>query len=433
MERIIIRTKQIFLTVCILVITLEVSPYIISPLISSQSFSRQAIKENLMQESPLSFLKEEPDEIIGNTDKEYLGRDILHPYIGFVGHPSSLRNEFGFTGINPILKRSPDVVNICLTGGSVALGLYHRCGDRMISSLGQVDYFKDKKINVVQLALPGFKQPQQLMSLSYFIALGAEYDLIINIDGFNEMALPFSDNLPFNVFPSFPRHWNMFSRKRINTKVQHLLGMQTVGRFDRRNNRQFFSKSILRYSNFGLLIWRIKDNDISLTLNSLEGKLRNAIKNADKDYQSTGPQIAMVDTTEYFRELAILWRNSSIEMNALKSAGAFKYFHFLQPNQYFDGSKVLTNTELSRAYEQGPLDYKTAIQKGYPIITEIGKDLLERGVSFTDLTMMFKKEQRSVYQDKCCHFNQLGNELIADRITDEIIKHFRKEEEHKDR
>jgi len=31
-------------------------------------------------------------------------------------------------------------------------------------------------------------------------------------------------------------------------------------------------------------------------------------------------------------------------------------------------------------------------------------------------------ERRPVYQDKCCHFNQLGNEIIADRITTEIIE-----------
>jgi hypothetical protein len=31
-------------------------------------------------------------------------------------------------------------------------------------------------------------------------------------------------------------------------------------------------------------------------------------------------------------------------------------------------------------------------------------------------------ERRSAYQDKCHHFNQLGNELIADRITAKILE-----------
>ena len=154
----------------------------------------------------------------------------------------------------------------------------------------------------------------------------------------------------------------------------------------------------------------------------LEGELRKAAKDLDKEYQSVGPDISYGDTTQYFEHCADLWRNASAQMGALEQAGSFNYFHFLQPNQYVDGSKVLTGEELTIAYEDGPLDYKTAVVKGYPFLVRKGKELMGMNINFTDLSMLFKEEQRSVYQDKCCHFNQLGNEIIADRITTEVIE-----------
>src|SRR4030095_13628597 len=35
----------------------------------------------------------------------------------------------------------------------------------------------------------GYKQPQQLLVLSYFLSIGQTFDLVLNIDGFNEVAL----------------------------------------------------------------------------------------------------------------------------------------------------------------------------------------------------------------------------------------------------
>jgi len=35
----------------------------------------------------------------------------------------------------------------------------------------------------------GYKQPQQLLVLSYFLSIGQPFDMVMNIDGFNEVAL----------------------------------------------------------------------------------------------------------------------------------------------------------------------------------------------------------------------------------------------------
>ena len=65
--------------------------------------------------------------------------------------------------------------------------------------------------NVVTLGIAGYKKTQQLLALAYFLSLGAEYDLIINLDGYNDIVLPITDNYSFGVNPFFPRAWNLRS------------------------------------------------------------------------------------------------------------------------------------------------------------------------------------------------------------------------------
>jgi len=58
--------------------------------------------------------------------------------------------------------------------------------------------------NLVILGFPGYKQPQQLLALAYFLSLGAEYDLIINLDGYNDIVLPVTDNYNLGSTPFSP-------------------------------------------------------------------------------------------------------------------------------------------------------------------------------------------------------------------------------------
>ncbi|MEZ5196157.1 MAG: hypothetical protein R2764_07080 [Bacteroidales bacterium] len=152
-----------------------------------------------------------------------------------------------------------------------------------------------------------------------------------------------------------------------------------------------------------------------------EEKLRKSIEGAESDYQSTGIYTSISDTLTFFKDQAEFWKRSSLQIQHLSLSAEFKYFHFLQPNQYIEGSKNLSSKEFEIAFESGPFTYKYAVQKGYWLLQEEGKKLLQEGVNFVDLTQMFRNESRTVYNDKCCHFNQLGYDLIADKITLRIL------------
>lgn len=412
------RVKGWFFTFLVIIFTFELSPYVLSPLVLKHSFSRSDIKAEL---KITTSLKENEEKQESSDSREYLGDHILHPYLGFVSIPHPNYNDFCFPGINPITKKSPDKIHVVIMGGSVAKDIYNYTGERIIRKLKESPKFKGKEIDIVVFALGGFKQPQQLMALNYFMALGAEYDIIINVDGFNEIVLPYSDNLPNHVFPSYPRHWNIYSRKKLDSRVTLLMGKQAVIRSNITDSKQFMAGSILKNSNFSLFMWKIIGNKRNQDLANLESLLRQAIENSESDYQSTGIYTTVKDTVEFMKEQAEFWSRSSQQIALLGKSAGFEYFHFLQPNQYFEGSKVLTDDEMEIAYESNPFAYKDAVRMGYPLLKEEGYHLTADGVNYTDLTGLFVNEKRTVYNDKCCHLNQLGYDIIADKICEIVI------------
>ncbi len=410
----------------IILVTLEFSPYLVSPVLLKKSFSRKELRNELLETSE-SNNKPNKGAQIEAKNTNYLSDHILHPYLGFVGIPAEGYNEFCFPGHSPIVKHSKDTINICLMGGSVTKQLYRFSRARLINDLKKSSIFKDKEFRIIVFALGGFKQPQQLIALNYFMSLGAEYDIVINLDGFNEVVLPFSDNLPFGTFPSYPRHWNLFAGKHFSQKTLLLLAKQAETKNRKIRQRRGFSKSPWKHSNLCLLFWKVLDNKRKSELNEIDQQLREARKQKQKDYQTTGPPYQFNDTASFFNQQAELWQQASKQINQLAHSAGFGYFHFLQPNQYVPGSKELTKEELEIAYVQGPFAYKKAVTNAYPFLIEKGRALKLDEVNFTDLTMMFKNTQGTVYSDKCCHFNQKGYDMIADSIAKVIIDYYSKQ------
>ena len=98
------RIKYILYLLVITVLCLEFSPYLISPLLYSTSFSRSDTKVEIIDQYKVLNAKN------GNVEEEsvdgYLGDHILHPYLGFTGIPEESKNQFCFDGPDPISKRT---------------------------------------------------------------------------------------------------------------------------------------------------------------------------------------------------------------------------------------------------------------------------------------------------------------------------------------
>src|SRR5262245_54070456 len=127
---------------------------------------------------------------------------VPHPYLGFVYNPrfepaamlkthSVPVSEWGFLDDKaPLRAGADDEVVVGVFGGSVAFWLSVRGADAMIEELSRLPRFRGKRFVIVRTAMGGTKQPQQLMTLNYLLAQGGHFDIVVNLDGFNEVALP---------------------------------------------------------------------------------------------------------------------------------------------------------------------------------------------------------------------------------------------------
>ena len=119
-----------------------------------------------------------------------------------------------------------------------------------------------------------------------------------------------------------------------------------------------------------------------------------------------------------------VWARASIALASLLRGRGVPYFHFLQPNQYDPGSKLLSEEE-RRSKVSRYSAYGRHVPRGYAALREVAGTMREAGVEFTDLRDLFAADGRTLYADDCCHFTSLGNELLARAIGRTIVERWR--------
>jgi hypothetical protein len=369
------------------------------------------------------------------TELDWMQNDVMHPYLGFVRNYQNeeIYNNLGFLGEETIYKRSPDTVIVGVFGGSVAWYVYEDGREYLKQRLQTIPEFKGKKIQLVSVSLGGFKQPQQLLALNYLLSLGAEFDVIINIDGFNEAALPYSDNFEAGITPYFPRHWNLYSRKSVDPVAQEVISRMQKHLKNQQQWSKNFRQSWLKHSQIGLLVWYTFDNKMQLQSVNLNTELEQALKKQEQTFQVQGPQPPQ-SKDEVFQESLNVWKMSSLQMARLARANGIRYFQALQPNQYLPGSKTLTETEKKSAYIDTIEDdsmylhaykYKEGVEVVYPEMRKLGEELKKsEDLHFIDMTQIFVNTPQTIYVDPCCHYNTEGTNLLISGIVEQIRKEY---------
>ena len=372
---------------------------------------------------------------IRDTTPEWMRDHVLHPYLGFVRNYDTKQhifagvviddtvNEFGFFGDAPAKDKPDNVISIAIMGGSVAVELFIYSRDTLLNELKKHPRFSDKKIRIYSIALGGMKQPQQSLALNYFLALGYFFDIVINIDGYNEAILPYSDNIRFGVFPFYPRSWRLYSTKSLSLQTVVVIGEIKKNRMDTEKWRSLISNSFLRNSNFILALWysyyKRKENEEVRLENILTSFLQS--KNI-LSAQERGPSYSFQERSQVVVDSVELWKRTSIQMWKLCLANGIEFYHFLQPNQYVIGSKELSEWEKKYAFADKTFLYRQGVEQGYPLLMSEGKNLVKLGVPFVDMTRIFWNEDRTIYKDAYCHYNQYGNDKIAKEIGNIIGK-----------
>ena len=275
----------------------------------------------------------------------------------------------------------------------------------------------DREVEIVRFALGGYKQPQMLLTLSYLLSLGGRFDLIINLDGFNDIVLGAHDNIPIGVSIDFPRGWRSMNA----TQPTHaeLVHMATINELTQQRTwlAEFTSHPLLYHSSMGSLSWILIDR----ILQRRQADAQLALAGETGGEGAIGSLHSYNSSEKMYEDAANVWVRSSIQMNRLAMANGIEYLHVLQPNQYVRDSKPMGDAELQVAYlEDHP--YRKHVLAGYPRLLEASKQLGVEGVPFLDLTMLFQKEEEPVYIDTCCHVNQRGNDIIGVAVAKAILR-----------
>ncbi len=349
---------------------------------------------------------------------------VLHPYLGYVEAPSQGSiSEFGFFGDTREAPLSPPKTehNIIagVFGGSFANEMTLQSKDTLREKIQQIPRFRNKEIIIHTLALRGYKQPQQASALMYFLLLGGYFDMVINLDGFNEVAMSPVTNLPNRVNPFFPKNWfwKVYALKDLGIfmqldKMSHIKKRQQLW-------AEIFANSPLRHSVSANILWKAYHQRLERSFIRQERRLNEyqVEKKVELDYLVTGPPFRYRDSAELYEKLAFVWKNASFQMHKLCQANDIAYFHFLQPNQYIEHSKIIGPEEAEIALTDGH-PYRKGAEMGYPFLVRNGKELRQQGVNYYDLTMLFEETSEPMYRDDCCHLNTRGYDSVASEIGD---------------
>jgi hypothetical protein len=372
------------------------------------------------------------DSTVADEREAWLNSWLIHPYYGFISNPASspLVNKFGFLGPeDQVQPANPHTIVVALLGGSVAaqLASHAYAGDVLRSELTKISSFRDKELIILNLGNGAFKQPQGLFVVSDLLSRGAHIDVLISLDGFNEIALPEAHgNLANGVSPFYPQHW----RQLVDTKLSR-------GQVDAQARARFisdmriwlasvFSGPMLNYSIAANFIWRVADAQISGAVAAYQ---MLAVERAPIDPTSRlsndqraflGPAFEYQTRRDLYVDIARNWGRSSALLNNSMTAQGGVYLHFLQPNQYVAGSKRLTEHEMRTAIHPNS-PYRRAVEIGYPYLQAMGEGLRSHGLWFRDLTAVFADVSADLYSDSCCHVNKEGNAILAHAIAEELI------------
>ena len=385
--------------------------------------------------------KSYPELLPAPQDRLVVG-EALHPYFGPTHRPgtpfdipAALRegtavpermttNNFGFVSPHdyPVAKASDDQVILGIFGGSVGLWFCQIGAPPLVEALRGNPYFKGREIVPLCFAHEGYKQPQQALLLAYFLSLGQPFDLVVNIDGFNDVALAaLNDDQGLDISMPSVQHLDpliaLVNRSALTPeKLESLAAIfrdrQTlVGLVERiQANRsaavnvvldRYYARVSTRYS-------RELGRFSNLPANPSENALIQAT-----------PSTTDRDRPDLFADIADLWSGASLLMDQMVEARGGVYVHVLQPNQYFTKRRFAAGEAAIALNSASP--YKPSVEAGYPALIAAAPRLTDAGVAFIDATSAFDRVDAPVYMDDCCHYTLEGNRTLADLIAASIL------------
>lgn len=319
-----------------------------------------------------------------------------------------------------------EAYTIVVLGGSVAANFSFLGRERLLKRLGESEALAGREIRVLNYARPAFKQPQQVTQAAYLFGLGLKPDLVINLDGFNELAVA-ATNAKKNWHPMLPAVTQWLPLISAGQE-------QGGGPLDSESLRAMAAVLVTRDAVIdeiddlrdswvlsSALLGRRALSRIERARSAYADSVETYLKRAGEDLKSADslapapPQ----DEAGVLQSCVQNWRDSSISLHGLCQSHGVPYLHLLQPTLHDPGSKSLTPDEIKTGKAQAV--WERSAQQGYPRLREQGLVLREGGVAFHDLSHVFSEVEETLYYD-ACHFRRPGHELLADAVADAVLQ-----------
>ncbi|MBE9096564.1 hypothetical protein [Tychonema sp. LEGE 07203] len=369
----------------------------------------------------------------------------FHPFFGFVQKPSDdfrpgfKVNNYGFISPYdyPLKKTKKNQFIIGVFGGSVAsnYGIFEVKNKILPGYLKQVPGLQDKEFVILSFATGGYKQPQQLLILNYFLALGQELDMVVNIDGFNEVALSNLNNKN-KIDLAMPSIQHILPLTQLANNSLSVKAMKTTIRIQETKTQIDRGLESLQHCSFAAC-----DALTSVYVQNLVNNYRKDTiafeKERTKPQKDDGGSVIYINTNKSvledaaaFEKMAWNWAKSSIFMNKVLSASNVPYFQVLQPNQYYQTKRVFGDAEKEIAFNKDT-PYAKAVEIGYPALLSKFPNLKKNNVDILNAVNVFDKTKDAVYVDSCCHYNQAGEVVFSNYVGRYILDALRKDERKK--
>lgn len=346
----------------------------------------------------------------------------LHPYVGFSRNPNGILLLEADDDDRPVelpLAPDPERFLVVVVGGSVAANFCRHGGAEILRERLESDaLFRGRRIVVLNAAHGAYKQPQQLLGISYLESLGLGADAILNIDGFNETALAY-ENRVSRLSYSYPwvYHWRHLAEGSGRDPEALLrLGRIAVAREARRAAlRSALAAGWARSAVLSVVVDRAdrrREREVLAAEDAYRSLLsRNGVDSPTAVAPALGEDEALAG-------MADLWARGSELLSELASARGALYVHVLQPALPAPGGKPPSSAEAELL--ASARTWKRGAERGYPLLRERGAALAREGVGFHDLTEVFASIAATRYVD-LVHFTRDGEREFAERVASAFL------------
>lgn len=346
---------------------------------------------------------------------------VLHPFFGSESgpDPGGVLAHFQTT--------APDeMFEVLVVGGSVSMLFARDAGEELRQTLAKDPRLEGREVRVLHGGHAAYKQPQQLNKVAYFFAHGYRPDVVLNLDGFNEVANGFNNGVT-GTHPLYPTPpvWAGLLWGRSGADADLAAGKVRL----RQLGRDYRDK-LDGAKRLGLLNSSITGSWARSRLRSIQNQraeLQNLLieQEAPDALEQKRSQDRELRGDSYDRQEAAImelsvrnWIECSISMSAMCQARGVEYLHALQPTLWDPGAKPIADQEQGLS---GAKAWRQGVEAGYPMMRSAIPKLEAAGVEFLDLSKSFAEVKEPIYFDPC-HFKPEGSKMLVAEIAKAILE-----------